>query len=153
SPTAFPPIFSNPPASQSLESDLSRFSTYAYYIWQLFEPLQLTAGLSYDRLTYPVNSEVAPIRGDENDKDQISPKIGLLYTPWKDGAFRAVYTRSLGGVFYDQSIRLEPTQVAGFNQAFRSILPESIAGLVPGSTFETWGLAFDQKLKTGTYIG
>jgi hypothetical protein len=128
-------------------------SVYGYYIWQIFEPLQLTAGLSYDRLTFPVNSEVAPISGDDEDKDRVSPKVGVLYTPWKNGALRGVYTRSLGGVFYDQSVRLEPTQIAGFNQAFRSIIPESVAGLVPGSKFETWGAAFDQKFDTGTYLG
>jgi hypothetical protein len=44
-------------------------------------------------------------------------------------------------------------RIAGFNQAFRSIIPESVAGLVPGSKFETWGAAFDQKFDTGTYLG
>jgi len=55
-------------------------------------------------------------------------------------------------VFYDTSVRLEPTQIAGFNQAFRSIVPESVAGLVPGSSFETFGLGYDQKLPTRTYF-
>ncbi|MEO8429050.1 MAG: FecR domain-containing protein, partial [Verrucomicrobiota bacterium] len=151
--TAFPPIYSSPASSQSFSPNLERVSAYGYYIWQVFQPLQLTAGLSYDRVTFPVNSEVAPIRGDDTDKDQVSPKVGILVTPWKNGALRGVYTRSLGGVFYDQSVRLEPTQIAGFNQAFRSIIPESVAGLVPGSKFETWGAAFDQKFDTGTYIG
>src|SRR5204862_135611 len=66
---------------------------------------------------------------------------------------RGVYTRSLGGVFYDGSVRLEPTQIAGFNQAFRSIIPESVEGSVPGSKFETWGAAIDQAFKSGTYLG
>jgi hypothetical protein len=49
-------------------------------------------------------------------------------------------------------VRLEPTQLGGFNQAFRSIIPESVVGLVPGSEFETIGLALDQNFKTGTYL-
>ncbi len=50
-------------------------------------------------------------------------------------------------------MRLEPTQIGGFTQAYRSLAPESAAGLVPGTRFETWGLALDQVIrKTGTYL-
>jgi hypothetical protein len=48
---------------------------------------------------------------------------------------------------------LEPSQVAGFNQAFRSLIPESLSGSTAGARFETFGLAFEQKLNTGTYLG
>ena len=65
---------------------------------------------------------------------------------------RFAYTRSLGGVSFDQSVRLEPSQVAGFNQAFRSLIPEAIAGSTAGAKFETFGLALEQKFKTGTYL-
>jgi hypothetical protein len=65
---------------------------------------------------------------------------------------RGAYTRSLGGVFYDASVRLEPTQVAGFIQTYRSLIPESVEGSVPGSRFETFHLGFDQKLKSRTYF-
>ena len=63
-----------------------------------------------------------------------------------------MYTRSLGGVFFDNSVRLEPTQIAGFNQAFRSLIPESVVGTIPGSRFETFGVALDQKFNRGTYL-
>src|SRR5262249_50079636 len=63
------------------------------------------------------------------------------------------YTRSLGGVFFDNSFRLEPTQVAGFNQAFRSLAPESAVGLVPAARFETAGGGVDYKFKSNTYLG
>ncbi len=66
---------------------------------------------------------------------------------------RAGYTRSLGGVSFDQSFRLEPTQVAGFNQAFRSLIPESIAAANANADFETYGLSLEQKLPTATYLG
>jgi hypothetical protein len=42
--------------------------------------------------------------------------------------------------------------VAGFNQAFRSLIPEAIAGSTAGARFETFGLALEQKYKTGTYL-
>ena len=58
----------------------------------------------------------------------------------------------MGGMFFDQSVRLEPTQIAGFNQGFRSLIPESVVGLVPGTEFETGGVAMDLKFKTQTYV-
>ena len=67
-------------------------------------------------------------------------------------SLRAVYARSLGGVFYDGSVRLEPTQLAGFTQSYRSLAPESVAGLVPGSRFETIHLGLEHKLPTHTYL-
>jgi len=151
-PTLFPPIYGNPPSSQQLETDLQRISIYAYDYWSLVDSLQLTAGVSYDRLYYPRNSEVPPLSSEQVTKDQVSPKAGLIWTPLKDTTVRGLYTRSLGGVFYDNSVRLEPTQIAGFNQAFRSLIPESVVGLVPGSRFETFGAAVDRRLATGTYL-
>jgi hypothetical protein len=50
-------------------------------------------------------------------------------------------------------VRLEPVQLAGFNHAFRSLVPESVAGLAPGTSFETWGLGLDQRIEqTRTYF-
>jgi hypothetical protein len=66
---------------------------------------------------------------------------------------RASYAKSLGGLYFDNSVRLEPTQIGGFNQAFRSLIPESVAGLVPGTEFETAGVGFDQSLPRGTWFG
>lgn len=63
------------------------------------------------------------------------------------------YARALGGVSFDQSFRLEPTQVAGFNQAFRSLIPESVTGPSAAEDYETWGLSLEQTFQTGTYVG
>jgi Tfp pilus assembly protein PilF len=142
-----------PVTRQDLETDLHRLALYAYYQWQVFAPLRLTAGLSYDRLHYPLNIDTSPIIDEEADKDLVSPKVGLVFNPWQNVTLRGLYTRSLGGVFYDQSLRLEPTQIAGFNQAFRSIIPESAVGIVPGTRFETGGLGLDLKLAPRTYLG
>jgi len=43
-------------------------------------------------------------------------------------------------------------QVAGFNQAYRSLIPESVAGPIPGSRFETFDLGLEQKSGSGTYL-
>jgi hypothetical protein len=139
--------------NQAIETDLNRFSVYLYDHWQPWERLQLTAGVSYDWLEYPVNNDTFPVTAGETDTDQISPKAGFIFSPWRDGHLRGVYTRSLGGVYFDQSLRLEPTQIAGFNQAFRSLAPESAAGIVPGTEFQTFGLGLDHHFrKTRTYL-
>jgi outer membrane receptor protein involved in Fe transport len=135
-----------------VSTDLQRFSVYGYYYWRVLDSLQLTAGLSYDRLHFPSNLDVPPITDEESVKYRLSPKAGVLWSPWTNTTLRAVYTRSLGGVFFDNSVRLEPTQIAGFNQAFRSLIPESVVGSIPGSRFETFGAALDQKFNQGTYF-
>ena len=140
------------PVSQNFNPSLTRISGYGYYSYRVVDPLLLTAGLSYDRLTYPQNDEIPPITSNETTRDQVSPKAGFRWTPLTNTTFRGAWTRSLGGVFYDSSVRLEPTEIAGFNQAFRSIVPESVTGLVPGSRFETFDLALDQKFPTRTYV-
>jgi tetratricopeptide (TPR) repeat protein len=140
------------PLAQDLSPDFQRLNFYGYHHWQMAEPLLLTVGLSYDRLKYPSNFRVPPITSREGTDDQVSPKAGIIWTPWKHTAVRASFTRSLGGVSYDQSFRLEPTQVAGFNQAYRSIISESVAGAMASPAFETWGVALDQKCGRGTYL-
>jgi len=137
---------------QDLDSDFNRFSAYVYDYWQVLEQLQLTAGVAYDRMHYPLNVDTSPITSGEDTIGQVSPKVGVLWTPLKNTAFRGIYTRSLGGFSLDTSVRLEPTQIAGFNQAFRSLIPESVAGMVPGTSFETYGLGWNQKLGSGTYL-
>jgi outer membrane receptor protein involved in Fe transport len=143
----------NNPTLTSPSTDLDRANAYAYYLWQVVEPLQLTAGVSYDHVSYPVNTDYPPLSDKENDRDQWSPKAGAIWSPGKNTTFRAAYTRSLGGLFYDNSVRLEPTQLAGFTQAYRSLIPESVVGPIPGARFETFGAAWDQKFSSRTYAG
>jgi hypothetical protein len=139
--------------NQHIETDLNRVSVYVYDQWQPWKQLQVTVGLSYDRLEYPLNNDTVPVSDGETSTDQFSPKAGFIFSPWRDAHVRGVYTRSLGGVYFDQSLRLEPTQIAGFNLAFRSLVPESVAGLVPGTEFQTFGIGLDHHIrKTRTYL-
>ena len=143
-------VFSN---NQTISTRLQRGNAYGYYSLQIFEPLRVIAGVSYDHLEFPANTDLPPLSTGEATANLISPKAGLLFTPWKRGLLRASYTKSLGGLFFDNSVRLEPTQMAGFNQAFRSLIPESVAGLLPGAEFETAGVGFDQSFAYGTWFG
>jgi len=123
---------------QSLDNELDRFSVYGYENFRICDTLHVIGGVSYDRLHYPRNIDISPLTPDEATTDHVSPKGGLLFTPWKDGNFRAMYSQSLGGVFFDQSVRLEPVQVAGFNQA--GIPPT--AARKHGQVFELFALRF-----------
>jgi len=147
----YPPAwFDNPP--QDFHSDFERVTGYGYAHWQVAEPLRLVGGVAYDRMTYPVNFRYSPISESEDTIDQLSPKGGLIVTPCQDTVLRAGYSRSLGGASIEQSFRLEPTQVAGFNQAWRSLVPESVAGANAAEQFETWGVSLEHKWPTRTYL-
>jgi tetratricopeptide (TPR) repeat protein len=140
-------------AQQDITSLFKRISFYGYHQWQIFEPLQLIGGVTYDRITYPQDFQSAPISGNETTANQVSPKAGLIWTPLDKTTVRFAYTRSLGGASLDQSYQIEPSQVAGFVQSFRSIIPESIAGANAGAKFETYDLSLEQRFSTGTYLG
>jgi outer membrane receptor protein involved in Fe transport len=141
------------PVNTTADANLDRISFYAYENYQILDSLRLIAGVSYDRLHYPLNIDTSPIIDTETTTDKVSPKGGILWTPAPDSNVRAFYSQSLGGFSLDNSVRLEPAQIAGFNQTFRSAIPESVVGLVPGTEFESYGVGFDQVFKkTGTYF-
>ncbi|MDB6033444.1 MAG: TonB-dependent receptor [Verrucomicrobiales bacterium] len=148
----FPFPFLFPSTNVDTRSSMQRYSLYAYHQWRPFSPILFVAGLSYDHLRYPSDFRFAPLTVSESHTDQISPKGGIVWTPREQTAVRAGYSRSLGGVSFDQSFRLEPTQVAGFNQAFRSLIPESVAGANSAADFETWGLAWQERVLTNTWL-
>lgn len=143
----------NPLATQDLRSDFERWSFYGYHYWQLLPAFQLVGGLAYDWIKYPENFRSPPISAREITTDQLSPKAGFVWRPAKDAAVRFAYTRSLAGDGIDQTFLLEPSQVGGFNQSYRSIIPESLGGAETGAKFETFNLGLEQKFGFGTYVG
>jgi len=148
--SSIPPV---PSQRIRADTDFDRITAYAYYNWRVADPLLLTAGITYDYLHYPENPRILPISDAEESEDQISPKAGFLWQPHERMRLRGAYARSLGGVSLDQSVRLEPSQVAGFNQAYRSLIPESVAGNNVAPEMDLYGLSFDYRLPTGTYLG
>jgi outer membrane receptor protein involved in Fe transport len=146
-------VFANPAALQDITTPYKRLSLYAYHLWQVVEPLQLIGGITYDYMTFPENFRIAPLSEDEATVEKWSPKAGVIWTPNKNTTVRFAYTRALSGPSLDQSFQLEPAQVAGFIQSYRSIIPESVAGANVGAEFETFGLSLEQKFAGGTYVG
>jgi outer membrane receptor protein involved in Fe transport len=149
--TLVPAWFENP--IQNFSPGFDRLSLYGYGHWQMTSQLRLIAGLTYDWMRYPENFRAAPLSERRRESDLVAPKVGLIWNPFKHTALRAAWGRSLGGVSLDQSFRLEPSQVAGFNQAWRSIVPESVAGALSAEEFETWNVSLEHKFPTRTYLG
>jgi tetratricopeptide (TPR) repeat protein len=147
------PFFDQPPSAQSFETSLDRQTAYIYDIFRPWKSLSITAGLSYDRLDYPENYRNSPILGSQSSRSQFSPKAGVIWNPFGNFVVRGSYARSLGGVSFEESVQLEPNQVAGFNQVFRSVISESLVGSVAAPSYETAGLQVEEKFETGTYVG
>jgi hypothetical protein len=142
-----------PSTNYTVKPDFSRISLYAYHTWELLDHCWLTAGLAYEHLTYPRNHRQIPIQAESATREELDPKAALVWSLTPQLTLRGIYTRSLGGVSYDESVRLEPTQLAGFSQSFRTLLSESVAGSVTAPRYETYGGALDLKLNTRTYLG
>ncbi len=143
------------PASllQDVSVPFFRASLYGYYHWSIFDRLTLIGGLAGDYLQIPENFRSAPVSSEVSHLSRLSPKIGAVFSPWEGGTFRTAYAQSLGGAGLDQSIQIEPTQIAGFLQSYRSLIPESLAGSTAGARFETLGVAFEQALGSNTFLG
>src|SRR5262249_37658972 len=130
-------FFYNPPALQDVSDRFERVSGYGYYTWEVRRGLLLTGGVAFDQISFPINHRSPPVSDGETTRDQVSPKAALVWTPCPELTLRGIYSRSLGGVSFDESFRLEPTQLAGFNQSFRTIINESVAGSVSAPKYET----------------
>jgi Flp pilus assembly protein TadD len=141
-------------ADQDIHSHFERFGLYAYDYWRPIPAIQLIGGFAYERISFPRNFLAPPPISDAQGYDeQVSPKAGIIWTPRKNTSLRFAYTQSLSGASVDQDIQLEPSQVAGLNQSFRNLIPESVlSGISPGTTFETFTFGLDNKFETGTYI-
>jgi hypothetical protein len=149
----FPGFYNSPAAQDEVSASFERISGYGYLTLEPVDRLWLIGGVAYDQVTYPDNFRQPPLNPGEDHRSQTGPKAALVWNPIPEATLRGVYTRSLGGVSLDESYRLEPTQLAGFPQAFRSLISESLVGSVDAPTYETLGVALDLKLGSRTYAG
>jgi tetratricopeptide (TPR) repeat protein len=147
------PLFTDPPSNQDATGDFERITAYLYDFWRVTPWLSLIGGISYDYLSQPENYRNPPLSNDQDTENQVSPKVGFTLNLPTNLILRGAYTRSLSGVSFDESIRLEPTQIAGFSQVSRTYISESVVGSVAGASFQTYGISLEQKLPTRTYWG
>ena len=139
-------------ANQSVSGQSLRVSPYVYEYWQLTDTFQWIAGLSLDYQRRPRNLLFAPVDLTDETDFAVSPRTALIWEASGRTTVRAGYSQSLGGADFDQSVRLEPTQLGGFVQTFRNLIPNSLAGDVGGAAFETIDLAVEHRLPTDTYL-
>jgi tetratricopeptide (TPR) repeat protein len=152
-PGRLPFLFSDPAAQTSLDEGFQRWTAYGYLTVEPLDHLWLIGGVAYDDLTYPSNYRNPPLTPGQSQIDQVGPKAGLVWSPSSLFTARGAYTKSLGGVSADESYRLEQTQVAGFPQAFRSLISESLVGSVSAPQYQTYAAALEFKFPSRTYAG
>ncbi|HEY8519352.1 MAG TPA: FecR domain-containing protein [Gammaproteobacteria bacterium] len=90
--------------------DVRQISPYVYATFAATPDLRLTIGASADSLD-----------GGQSDRERLNPKLGLWWQPTARTSVRAAAFRTLQGPLVSRRNilpRLEPVQVAGFNQFF-----------------------------------
>jgi tetratricopeptide (TPR) repeat protein len=145
--------FATPAVDQVTSVDFQRISLYAYDYFQPVPWLTLIGGVSWDRIEHPDNYRNPPTNSKQVENERFSGKAGFILNPSRWIQMRGAFTQGLGGVTFDESVRLEPVQIAGFNQSYRTIISESIAGSVETPEFQSWGLSLEGYLPTKTWWG
>lgn len=146
-------LFTLPASQQSVSVDFDRRNIYAYDYFKATRWLTLIAGVSWDHIERPQNFRNPPVSERQTEMERWSGKFGFTLTPSKWLTVRGAYTEGLGGVTFDESIRLEPVQIAGFNQSYRTLISESLVGSVEAPLYKTWGLSIEGSLPTRTWWG
>jgi len=141
----------NPVSVQDEEVKCWSASLYAYDYVRLIDSLQVVGGLNYTHQAIPVNTSTAPVSSSREDQDRVSPKAGIIWSPWPSTSVRGSYTKSLTGSGLGQSVRLEPTQIAGLLQTYRAPVPFSLVGELDGADLETAELLWEGRFRD-TYL-
>jgi Flp pilus assembly protein TadD len=140
-------------AFREVNEDFSRTVLYLYETWSPGDALSLTAGLAWDVLEWPANFRRPPVADGLMEESRILPKAALVWRALPQVTIRGMYAQAMGGVSLDESYRLEPAQLAGFSQAYRTVIPESLVGSVSGHLLNVAGVAVDIHLPSRTYVG
>ena len=125
---------------QVTDEPFTRAETYLYNYFELSDDVTLIAGANATRFKYPINAFTLPPSGNETTVEKLLPKLGVYWQADPDTTVRVAYTESLGGLALEDGYRLEPTQVAGFLQGYRTLLAEDIDGTHPALEFEILGV-------------
>lgn len=145
--------FTTPASEQKTEVDFQRITLYGYDYWSLTPQLTLIGGVTWDHIDHPENFRNPPVSDGSRTDEQLSGKFGFTYEPSRYFMLRGLYTEALGGVTFDASIRLEPVQLAGLNQAYRTVISESLAGSVETPHYQIWGASAEGSAPSRTWWG
>ncbi|MEO0453102.1 MAG: FecR domain-containing protein [Verrucomicrobiota bacterium] len=141
------------PVSSSIDEGLTRVKGYLYLTLEPVPQLSLTGGVAVDYLRAPENYRRVPISDGQIERTDVLPKAAVQWEPSSGYKFRGVYAQTRSGVSFEESVRLEPVQLAGFNQAFRTVIPESEINAVEAAEFDLFGIAGDFRLPWDLYLG
>lgn len=120
---------------QATDEDQQHSNVYLYSYLMPLHNLTFTLGASGDLY----DTESASTRS----KDQVNPKLGLIWEPLPGTTIRAAGFKTLKRTLItDQT--LEPTQIAGFNQFYDD---------VNGTSAWRYGTAINQKLTKDLFAG
>jgi hypothetical protein len=121
-----------------------------------------TSAYLYSYINYPKNVTVtlgvsASFLDGTSDleREQINPKLGLIWNPFPSTILRAAAFRVLNPNL-DIAQTIEPTHVAGFNQFFGITFEQGISRRLAdlqGSEVWHYGIAIDQKFSTTIFAG
>ncbi|HEY4300047.1 MAG TPA: hypothetical protein VGM73_04175, partial [Candidatus Didemnitutus sp.] len=146
-------FFASPAADQRFRVGFQRQSEYIYDYLEAASWLTVIGGVSFDRLKRPDNFQFPPLDGRQTTKSRSNGKFGLVMRPARWVTLRAAYSEVLGGVTFDDDVRLEPAQFAGFAQDFRTVISESIASSVVAPVYKNKGVAMEGLLPTRLWWG
>lgn len=145
--------FSTPAVDQNIETDYRRGGLYAYDYWNVLPSLTLIGGLAWDSIEHPDNFRNPPVNDVQREEEQLSGKLGFTWAAADWITLRGMAAEGLGGLSFDESVRLEPTQLAGFSQAYRTVISESLVGSVETPSYQILGLSAEGSLPTRTWWG
>ena len=145
--------FPTPAADQHVESDFRRTGFYAYDHWKVLPQLTLIGGVAWDTIDHPDNFRNPPVNDVQRKDEDLSGKFGFTDQPSRNFTLRGVAAEGMGGLTFDESVRLEPVQLAGFNQVYRTVISESLAGSVEAPLYKTFGLSAEGSMDTRTWWG
>jgi len=152
-PALVPFLFPNPQDTTSETANFERLTAYGYLMVEPFDQFWLTGGFAYDDMSYPLNYRNPPLTAGQSHSSQLNPKAALVWEMLPPLTLRGIYAQSMGGVSLDGDYTLEPTELAGFPQTFRTLIPESIIGSVAAPEVTVYGGALDFKFSTKTFVG
>ena len=109
------PAFSFPAFSRDSGSEVTTLSAYAQDQLDL-GPIQLVAGLRYDRFEIDVTDRIAAAGGDDGElsrtDEEVSPRLGLVLKPAPNASVYASYSESFLPRSGDQFLTLSPSDEA-----------------------------------------
>jgi tetratricopeptide (TPR) repeat protein len=109
-----------PQNDSSLTTPRSQHTAYSHLYVTPWDPLTLTLGTQYDAFEQ-----------SEYEKDRLSPKLGVLFSPMPALTFRGAYYGTLKRLLAaDQTV--EPVQIAGFDQLYDDLNASDVDGFALG---------------------